>query len=65
MITTMKSKLKMNLHIAPTETSFCESLRLTKNSRCFQKVVQFFNLMRTMLQAYLRKADKQQVEINL
>ena len=39
-----------------------------KNSRCFQKIVQLFNLMRIMLLASLtntspRKAGKQQLEI--
>ena len=39
MITTMQSKLKMNLCIAPTETRFRKLSRLCKNSPCFQKIV--------------------------
>ena len=49
MTTMMLLKLKMNLCIAPTETSFCKLSKLCKNSRCFQKMVQLFNLMRIML----------------
>ena len=44
-------KLKMNLRIAPTERRFCKLSRPCKNSRCFQKMVQLFNLMRIMLLA--------------
>ena len=42
-------KSKMKLRIAPTETSFCKLSRPCKNSRCFQKKVQLFNIMRIML----------------
>ena len=46
----------------------CKLLRPCKNSRCFQKMVQLFNLMRIMLLAQLtktsqRKEGKQQLEI--
>ena len=42
-------KLKMNLSIALKETSFSKLLRPCKDSCCFQKIVQLFNLMRIML----------------
>ena len=61
-------KLKMNLRIALTVKSFCKLSRPCKNSLCFQKMVQLFNLMRIMLLAQMvntswRNAGKQQLEI--
>ena len=37
-------KLKMNLRIAPAETSFCKLSRPCQNSRCFQEMVQLLIL---------------------
>ena len=51
MITTMLSKLKMNLCIAPTETSFFKLSRPCKNSHYFQKMVLLFKLVEIMLLA--------------
>ena len=44
-------KLKMNLRIAPTERRFRKLSIPCKNSRCFQQMVQLFNIMRIMLLA--------------
>ena len=51
MIKTTLSKLKMSLCIVSTEESFCKLSRPCKNSCCFQKMVQLFNLMRIILLA--------------
>ena len=59
-------KLKMNLRIAPTETSFCKLSRPCKNYLCFQKMEQLFNLMRIMLLTQLTNTPlvgKQELEI--
>ena len=58
----------MNLRSVPTETSFHKLSRPRKNFRCFQKMVQLFNIKRIMLLASLantsrRKVGKQQLEI--